>query len=209
MKKVQLKRTNHLDVVANPREHMKPFNFCCNISRQDPETRYDMRIPPFITSLTNIPPNNKEGPDLKFRLQDTARQDRAPTLRSGVHKVKSHTHQMGRSKRGRGPLQWYLEDEIALAREIIANEKEEKRRREIKKRRDLLKAKKHGKRKKSKIRKSNAAEGVKHAVRSPSHHRSSSRHRSSARAHKSSSVQKSQSNVGNDDHEEAIEKVEE
>ena len=141
MKRSQIKRSGI--GTAKQNDLKKPFGFCCDAAHQDFETRYNMRIPPFETSLTKIAPN-KSGPDLKFRIQDTGR-PAFPVLRSGSHKVKS-MGSPGRCKRCRGPMRWYIEDEVALAKEIIATEKKmnylREKKREAKRKREKLTAKK-------------------------------------------------------------------
>ncbi|KAK0163340.1 hypothetical protein PV327_007032 [Microctonus hyperodae] len=103
----------------------KPFGFCCDISHQDPETQYDMRNPPFESSFAKIPLITNY-PDVQFRVQDHAKIP-VPTPRiARVYKEdieikKAATY--GRSKKGRRPLTWYLEDEIKAAQDALAEEK--------------------------------------------------------------------------------------
>lgn len=119
MKKVPSKRI----LARLPRAQLpqKPYGFCCEEKFQDPEKRYDMRNPPFVSSLTNVILNNG-GPTIKFRVQDTGRLPYPIQLR--ILEAKDMAY-LGRSKRCRSPLQWYLEDEIALAREFFAKKRQD------------------------------------------------------------------------------------
>lgn len=98
----------------------KPFGFCCDPKNQDPNTRYDRKDPPFKSSMTNIFLNNG-GPGLKFRIQDTGKTIKS--TRKESRKIMSRTS-LGECSRCKGPLKWYLEDEISLAREMLAYEKQ-------------------------------------------------------------------------------------
>lgn len=103
----------------------KPFGFCCDISHQDPKTQYDMRNPPFESSFTTTPLITNY-PDVQFRVQDHAKIPVSIPRIVGVYKEhieikKAATY--GRSKKGRRPLAWYLEDEIGAAQDALAEEK--------------------------------------------------------------------------------------
>ncbi|KAK2576787.1 hypothetical protein KPH14_005430 [Odynerus spinipes] len=98
----------------------KPFGFCCDKKGQDPETHYDRRKPPFKGSLTDVVVGNG-GPSLKFRVQDIG------PLPYPIHRSTSRVKGaafLGDCKRCRPPLRWYIEDEIALARDIVARERQ-------------------------------------------------------------------------------------
>lgn len=99
----------------------KPYGFCCEEKYQDPDKYYDMQNPPFISSLTNVILNGG-GPGIKFRVDDIDRSPYSVQLRR-ILEVKGVDY-LGRCKRCRGPLRWYLEDEIALARETMAEERQ-------------------------------------------------------------------------------------
>lgn len=122
MKKVPSKRI----LARVPRAHLpqKPYGFCCEEKSQDPETRYNMRNPPFVSSLTNVFLNNG-GPAVKFRVQDIGRSPFPVQLKLKILEAKGKASYLGRSKRCRRPLQWYLEDEIALAREFFAKKRQD------------------------------------------------------------------------------------
>lgn len=114
MKKVPSKRI--LATLPRAQLPQKPYGFCCEEKSQDPEKRYDMQNPPFVSSLTDVILNNG-GPGIKFRVQDIGRPP-FPIQRR-ILEAKGIAY-LGRCKRCRGPLRWYLEDEIALAREFLA-----------------------------------------------------------------------------------------
>lgn len=107
-------------------ELKKPFGFCCDFNYQDPDTQYDMRNPPYESAFQEEISCVINCPELKFRLQDVAKTVAPQTLRPGVYREdvefkKAATY--GRSKRGRKPLVWFLEDEIEAARDIIVERK--------------------------------------------------------------------------------------
>ncbi|XP_050460859.1 uncharacterized protein LOC126856433 [Cataglyphis hispanica] len=122
MKKVPSKRI----LARVPRVHLpqKQYGFCCEEKSQDPEKRYNMRNPPFVSSLTNVFLNNG-GPAVKFRVQDIGRSPFPIQLKLRILEAKGIASYLGRSKRCRRPLQWYLEDEIALAREFFAKKRQD------------------------------------------------------------------------------------
>lgn len=115
----------------------KPFGFCCDEKLQDFNTKYDERKPPFTSSLTNVVLNGG-GPDLKFRIKDifflqatssSSSSPRIASAKSATHKVhlKTTTANVGACKWSHGPINWYLEDEIARAQEIIIKNKQKHR----------------------------------------------------------------------------------
>ncbi|KAL6267475.1 hypothetical protein P5V15_000551 [Pogonomyrmex californicus] len=117
MRKVPSKRS--LAKLPRSRLPQKPYGFCCEEKDQDPEKRYDMRNPPFTSSLTDVILDGG-GPGVKFRVQDISPSPRP--IQRRILEVKGRAY-LGHCKRCRGPLRWYLEDEIALAREFLAKEK--------------------------------------------------------------------------------------
>lgn len=137
MKKVPSKRI----LARLPRSQLpqKPYGFCCEEKSQDPEKRYDMRNPPFVSSLTDVILNNG-GPGVKFRVQDTGRPPYP--IQRRILEAKGIAY-LGRCKRCRGPLQWYLEDEIALAREFFAKKRQDNYNASVK--RNLMIARRKGK----------------------------------------------------------------
>lgn len=135
MKKAQIKR----DFLKTSRMKLqKPFGFCCEEKDQDPEKRYDMQNPPFKSSMTNVIVNS--GPGMKFRVQNIDRLP-YPIQRSRTLEIKGKAY-LGRCKRCRGPLRWYLEDEIAFAREFIVKQKRDNYNARMKK--NLMIAKRKG-----------------------------------------------------------------
>ncbi|XP_072754739.1 uncharacterized protein [Anoplolepis gracilipes] len=148
MKKIPSKRL----LAKLPRSQLpqKPYGFCCEEKSQDPEKRYDMRNPPFLSSLTDVILNNG-GPGVKFRVQDIGRPP--PFLiQRRILEAKGIAY-LGRCKRCRGPLRWHLEDEIALAREFFAKERQENYNMSVK--RNLMIARKKTKERKNRIKRRN------------------------------------------------------
>ena len=110
---------------ANKEEKLKkPFGFCCDENSQDSRTRYDQRKPPFTSSLTDVVLNGG-GPDLKFRVQDVISKS---FPRSGMHRsyLKLTTAHLGGCRWCRGPINFYLEDEISVAKEMFAKFKRDR-----------------------------------------------------------------------------------
>lgn len=97
----------------------KPYGFCCEEKDQDSEKRYDMRNPPFASSLTNVVLGSG-GPGMKFRVQDIG--PPPYPIQRRILEAKGRAY-LGQCRRCRGPLRWYIEDEVALAREFLAKEK--------------------------------------------------------------------------------------
>ncbi|XP_032689391.1 uncharacterized protein LOC116852812 [Odontomachus brunneus] len=125
----------------------KPYGFCCEEKDQDPDKYYDMQNPPFASSLTNVILNGG-GPGIKFRVDDIDRPPYSVQLRR-ILEVKGVDY-LGRCKRCRGPLRWYLEDEIALARETMAEERQNNYKENMKKNLKIARRKKR--RRKSRIK---------------------------------------------------------
>lgn len=118
MKKAAIKR-----IPTKPsrmRFSQKPYGFCCEEKAQDPEKRYDMRNPPYASSLTSVVLDGG-GPGVKFRVEDVGRPPYS-IIQRRILEVKGAAY-LGHCKRCRGPLRWHLEDEIALARESLAKER--------------------------------------------------------------------------------------
>ena len=99
----------------------KPFGFCCDEKSQDFITKYNQQRTPFASCLTEVVLNGG-GPDLKFRINDTLPKY---ATKSGRSYLKTTIANLGGCKWCRGPLQWYLEDEISVAQAAI--EKDRKR----------------------------------------------------------------------------------
>lgn len=114
--KVTTKRS--LTKSSRMRLAQKPYGFCCEEKDQYSKKCYDMRNPPFASSLTSVILNG--GPGLKLRVEDIGRPLYSTQRR--ILEVKSAAY-LGKCKRCRGPLRWHLEDEIALAREHLAEER--------------------------------------------------------------------------------------
>ncbi|XP_039311360.1 uncharacterized protein LOC105196040 [Solenopsis invicta] len=104
---------------------LKPFGFCCSLDRFDPLSRYDQRMPPYKTSLTAITSvhecpvvkmqakfsrfsRDKKKPS-KIKAPDTGNQQRRLTSELSYFQI---------TRDNRFKKQ-YLEDEIALAKDIF------------------------------------------------------------------------------------------
>jgi hypothetical protein len=82
----------------------------------------DMRNPPFASSLTNIVLGSG-GPGVKLCVQDIG--PPSYPIQRRILEAKCRAY-LGRCRRCRGPLRWYIEDKVALAREFLAKEKRDK-----------------------------------------------------------------------------------
>jgi len=116
-----MKRTLTKRAIKLSRLHLpqKPYEFCCEKELQDPERHYDMRNPPFASSLTDVTLEGG-GPGVKFRVEDSGRLPLVALLQRRAQEAKAH---LGSCERCRGPLLWYLEDELAHARDIFAKKR--------------------------------------------------------------------------------------
>ncbi|XP_025154281.1 uncharacterized protein LOC105191636 isoform X2 [Harpegnathos saltator] len=139
MKKVITKRS--LVKLSRLQLVQKPYGFCCEEKDQDPDKYYDMRNPPFVSSLTNVVLDGS-GPGVKFRIADIGRPPYSVQLRR-ILEVKGIAY-LGRCKRCRGPLRWHLEDEIALARETMAKERQNDYNESIKRNLKIARQKRRG-----------------------------------------------------------------
>ncbi|XP_033232234.1 uncharacterized protein LOC117183141 [Belonocnema kinseyi] len=130
----------------NQDKFKKPFGFCCDKNSPDSDTRYNQRKPPFTSSLSNVVLHGG-GPDLKFRVKDIFVTKSIP--RSGTQKssVKSNIARLGSCRWCRGPINYYLEDEISVAQEMFAKQKQDRFNQDVQKdatsaRRKILKLRK-------------------------------------------------------------------
>ncbi|XP_020281801.1 uncharacterized protein LOC109853788 isoform X3 [Pseudomyrmex gracilis] len=117
----------------------KPFGFCCSVGRFDPLARYDQRSSPYKSSLPAIT-SVHECPVSKMRVQFHA------LSRSGRNKgrpIRIKPPETGDQQRSnkiarlmymnkidngsRNTMRWYLEDEIALANDLVWREKQQLR----------------------------------------------------------------------------------
>lgn len=137
---------------------VKPYGFCCDIKNYDPKLSASRK-----RSVPLFPSNglSSGGPDIKIRIQEhddilnfnqrsTQRNVRERVSLRGKY-LRGVDRQLGNkrlrrgnlelqsladlitSRRLRGPLQWYLEEEIAAAREIMMTKKQEMYNAEMKK----------------------------------------------------------------------------
>ncbi|XP_061943091.1 uncharacterized protein LOC133667802 isoform X2 [Apis cerana] len=155
---------------------VKPYGFCCDIKNYDPKLSASRKrsVPLFPSSGLS-----GGGPDIKIRIQEhddilnfsprsTQRNVRdrvglrGKYLRGVDRQLVDRRLRRGfelqsladliTSRRLRGPLQWYLEDEIAAAREIMMTKKQEMYNAEMKKNIKIAKQKeKRRRRRKKKI----------------------------------------------------------
>uniref|UniRef100_A0A6V7M9C3 Uncharacterized protein n=1 Tax=Bracon brevicornis TaxID=1563983 RepID=A0A6V7M9C3_9HYME len=143
MKKAQSSKRTAIIPSTKPKDLNKPFGFCCDINRQDPETQYNQRNPPFDSSFQETSLSS-EHPEVKFRLQDivkaTPRVTRGGIFRDDLEVKKAGLY--GKSKKCRAPLKWFLEEEIEVARDLLAKEKKIRRMEEMQKKSVMKKTKK-------------------------------------------------------------------
>lgn len=108
---------------------MKPFGFCCSLDRFDPLSRYDQQKPPYESSLTAIT-SVHECPVSKMQMKFFT-----PRFTQEKRRLKaSETGDQQRSKnrkliysrfgKNNGSIKWYLEDEVALAKDMFWTKKQ-------------------------------------------------------------------------------------
>lgn len=105
---------------------LKPFGFCCSMDTFDPLTRYDQRMPPYNSSPTKIT-STHECPLSKLQIEFfTPRQirerrklTRIKTSTTGNQLLRNSGLNYFQSYSNNGLVKWYLEDEIALAKDIF------------------------------------------------------------------------------------------
>lgn len=104
---------------------LKPINFCCTLEDIDSMITYDQRKPPYTSSLTAIS-LLQESPAIKLRTQHVNRMETLPrrsTLRNkDLQFARMNSENLAISSII-GPTQWYIEDELALAKDIIWEER--------------------------------------------------------------------------------------
>ncbi|XP_012056934.1 PREDICTED: uncharacterized protein LOC105620033 [Atta cephalotes] len=105
---------------------LKPFRFCCSLDRFDPLSRYDQRKPPYKSSLMTIT-SMHECPvakmQIKFSMSRLSREKKRPskTRKSNAgEQQQSLKNELNyfQIKKNRF-IRHYLEDEIALAKDIF------------------------------------------------------------------------------------------
>ncbi|OAD54051.1 hypothetical protein WN48_08384 [Eufriesea mexicana] len=114
-------QTNHLNVSTSQHDLLaKPYGFCCDIKNQDSKllSSKDESVSFFPSSDPNV-----GGPDIKFRIQE--HDDILPFIQRSIQRNTQRTGELMICKRCRGPLQWYLEEEIAAAHEIMMIRRQE------------------------------------------------------------------------------------
>ncbi|KOX70199.1 hypothetical protein WN51_05635 [Melipona quadrifasciata] len=99
---------------------VKPYGFCCDIKDYDP--RLFVSKEPEVLFPSNGP--TEGGPNIKFRIEEH-NDIEPPSQRNARNKIIEPSVELMICKRSRGPLRWYLEDEIAAARDIMMKKKQE------------------------------------------------------------------------------------
>lgn len=114
---------------------LKPFGFCCSLDHFDSLSRYNQRIPPYKSSLTAIT-SVHEYPvvkmQTKFSMSRHSREKKKPfKIRSSdageqQRRLKNSGLNYSQIEFGRNNrfIRQYLEDEIALAKDIFWAEKQ-------------------------------------------------------------------------------------
>ncbi|KAI4491455.1 hypothetical protein M0804_002847 [Polistes exclamans] len=98
---------------------MKPIDFCCSVEDIDPLMRYDQRKPPYTSSLTAIG-SLHESPAIKLRTQYINHLDIKKLITKGkdTQHVGINSEDLFISSMN-GGIQWYIEDELELAKDIL------------------------------------------------------------------------------------------
>ncbi|XP_024941712.1 uncharacterized protein LOC107268641 isoform X2 [Cephus cinctus] len=104
----------------------KPVNFCCTKDDYDFMTKYNQRNPPFKSSMTGISHATHGCPGLKVRLDSikarmwSTKRKSSKTKTGTIPNVAAGSPSISLT----GPLLWYHEDEIAIAKNTILDEKQ-------------------------------------------------------------------------------------
>lgn len=114
---------------------MKPFGFCCSADRFDPLSQYDQRMPPYRSSLTAIT-SVHECPVIKMQTkfstsrlsQDKKRPTKMKTSDAGDQQRRLKTERLrlnySEIDRNNRCIKRYLEEEVALAKDIFWTKKQ-------------------------------------------------------------------------------------
>ncbi|KAK2575826.1 hypothetical protein KPH14_007204 [Odynerus spinipes] len=105
---------------AERARRLKPVDFCCTAEDFDPLTIYNQRKPPFTSSLTAIN-TVQECPVMKFRtnFMDPSSKKLAAKGKDVHFGSTDFGHENLAMSSMNGPIQWYLEEELALAKDIF------------------------------------------------------------------------------------------
>ncbi|XP_011879485.1 PREDICTED: uncharacterized protein LOC105568422 [Vollenhovia emeryi] len=111
---------------------LKPFGFCCSLERFDPSARYDQRMPPYKSSLMAIT-SVHECPvakmQMRFSMSRLSREKKKlPKIKPSdvgdqQRRLKNSGLSYSQIDRNSRYVRQYLEDEIALAKDIFWAEK--------------------------------------------------------------------------------------
>lgn len=107
---------------------MKPFGFCCSLDHFDPLSRYNQQKPPYesslpaITSVHECPVSKMQ---MKFFTPRFIREKRRLKAEMGDWQ-RPKNRKLIYSRFGKNDcfIKWYLEDEIALAKDMFWMEKQ-------------------------------------------------------------------------------------
>ncbi|KZC08491.1 hypothetical protein WN55_10809 [Dufourea novaeangliae] len=117
-------RNKHHIGTSQPDRGAKPYGFCCDIKDYDP--RLDTK--PQLGSVFSRNNVTGEGPDIKIRLQEI-NSNVLPSSQRGNQKssyrIEDHLGKPMICRRCRGPLKWYLEDEVAVARNTMMTQRQQ------------------------------------------------------------------------------------
>lgn len=108
---------------------MKPFGFCCSLDRFDPLSRYNQQKPPYesslaaITSVHECPVSKMQ---MKFFIPQFTHEKRKLKASEMGDQQRSKNRKLIYSRFGKNDrfIKWYLEDEIALAKDMFWTEKQ-------------------------------------------------------------------------------------
>ncbi|XP_025073476.1 uncharacterized protein LOC105424749 [Pogonomyrmex barbatus] len=134
MSKISLKTSSTQPSLKKlPKKDLKPFGFCCSLDRFNSLSRYDQRLPPYESSLTAIT-SIHECPTVKMRMKfSTSRllRDRKRSTKTKTSDVEDEQQRLENdvlnyflTRRNNRFIKQYLEDEIALAKDIFWAEKQ-------------------------------------------------------------------------------------
>lgn len=107
---------------------MKPFGFCCSLNRFNPLSRYDQQKPPYESSLMAIT-SVHECPVAKMQMKFftprfTREKRRLKASEAGDQQRSKNRELNSQFDKNDRSLKWYLEDEIALAKDMFWTERQ-------------------------------------------------------------------------------------
>ncbi|KAI4501774.1 hypothetical protein M0802_003109 [Mischocyttarus mexicanus] len=102
-------------------KNLKPIDFCCSVEDMDPTPmKYDQRKPPYTSSLMAIG-SLQESPAIKLRTQYINHLETKKLITKGkdVQFVGMNSEDFLIFSSINGPIRWYIEDELELAKDIL------------------------------------------------------------------------------------------